>query len=98
MPAAGACRLNALQTTSKSVALPVEAKLLPPQTKEISTQLIEATRETDEGVRRAYLAAELGSELCRPGTNDPARQIEGIGRTSAKQAKDLFLRKGSLDD
>ncbi len=98
MVLAGVGGAIAYKSRTKSVALPVDAKLLPAQTRDVSTQLIEATRETDEGVRRAYLAAELGSELCRPGVDDPARRIEGIGRTSPRQAKDLFLRKASLDD
>ena len=81
----------AYMTKSKPVALPVDAALLPPQTKEIATQLIEATRETDEGVRRAYLAAELGSEMCRPGSRDPARLLEELGSRSPRDAKDFFF-------
>jgi hypothetical protein len=38
---------------SKSVALPVDAKLLPAQTTGVSTQVIEATRETNQHVKRA---------------------------------------------
>ncbi len=87
-----------MKLRSKSVALPVDAKMLPAQTTEVGTQLIEATRETDERVRRAYLAAELGSELCRPGASDPARRIEAIGTSTPRAAKELFLQKRSLDD
>jgi len=83
---------------SKSVALPVDARMLPAQTSEVGTQLIEATRETDERVRGAYLAAELGSELCRPGTSDPARRIEGIGSGSPRAAKELFFNKRALEE
>lgn len=76
---------------SRPVALPVDATLLPTQTNEVATQLIEATRETDEQVRRAYLAAELGSELCQPGSGDPARRIEELGSRTPREAKDIFL-------
>ncbi len=75
----------------KPAALPVEASLLPPETNEIATQLIEATRETDEGVRRAYLAAELGSEMCRPGAMNPAHRLEELGSRTPRDAKDFFF-------
>lgn len=83
---------------SKSVALPVDAKMLPSQTSGISTQLIEATREPDERVKRAYVAAELGAEVCRPGLQNPARRIEGLGGGSTRAAKDLFFQKRSIDE
>lgn len=83
---------------SKSVALPVDAKMLPAQTSGVSTQLIEATREPDEHVKRAYVAAELGAEVCRPGQQNPARRIEGIGGGSTRAAKDLFFKKSSIDE
>lgn len=82
---------------SKSVALPVEARMLPPQTSEVATQLIEATREPDEEVRRAYLAAELGAELCRPGAENPARRLEAIGAGSPRAAKELFFDDKKLE-
>jgi hypothetical protein len=85
-------------TRSKSVALPVDAKMLPSQTSGISTQLIEATREPDARVKRAYVAAELGAEVCRPGLQNPARRIEGIGGGSTRAAKDLFFQKKSIDE
>lgn len=75
----------------KPAALPVDAALLPPETNEVATQLIEATRETDEGVRRAYLAAELGSEMCRPGTMNPAHRLEELGSKTPRDAKDFFF-------
>jgi hypothetical protein len=81
----------------KPVALPVDAKLLPPQTNEIATQLIEATRETDEAVKSAYLSAELGAQLCRPGTYDPARRLESIGSSGSRAAKELFFDKEKLE-
>lgn len=83
---------------SKSVALPVDAKMLPSQTSGVSTQLIEATRETDKNVKRAYVAAELGAEVCRPGQVNPARRIEGIGGGSTRAAKDLFFKKTAIDE
>lgn len=83
---------------SKSVALPVDAKLLPGQTTEVATQLIEATREPDERVKRAYLAAELGAELCRTGASDPARRLESIGLYGSRAAKSFFFDKKQLED
>lgn len=83
---------------SKAVALPVDAKMLPPQTIEIGTQLIEASRETDEDIRRAYLAAELGHELCVPGQDDPADVLESMGARSPREAKAFFFDKKKLED
>lgn len=88
----------AYKLRSKSVALPVDAKMLPAQTSEVSTQLIDATREKDERIKRAYLAAELGSEMCLPGSGDPARRIEGLGGGTTRSAKELFFQKKQLDD
>ncbi|MBS2017567.1 MAG: hypothetical protein JST00_32095 [Deltaproteobacteria bacterium] len=88
----------AYKLRSKSVALPVDVKMLPAQTSEVSTQLIDATREKDERIKRAYLAAELGSEMCLPGSGDPARRIEGLGGGTTRAAKELFFQKKSLDD
>jgi hypothetical protein len=83
---------------SKSVALPVDAKMLPAQTSGVSTQLIEATRETDEHVKRAYVAAELGAEVCRPGQQNPARRIEGIGGGSMRALLECgAVLEGSLE-
>ncbi len=82
----------------KPAALPVEASLLPPETNEVATQLIEATRETDEGVRRAYLAAELGSEMCRPGTANPAHRLEELGSRTPREAKDFFFDAKKRED
>ncbi|MDB5213566.1 MAG: hypothetical protein JWO86_1493 [Myxococcaceae bacterium] len=96
--AAGGGAAAFFATRSKSVALPVDAKMLPSQTSGVSTQLIEATRETDKNVRRAYVAAELGAEVCRPGQQNPARRIEGIGGGSTRAAKDLFFKKGAIDE
>jgi hypothetical protein len=82
---------------SKSVALPVDPKMLPSQTSEVATQLIEATREPDERVRRAYVAAELGSDLCDPGAENPARKLEELGSRTSRSAKELFFDKKRLE-
>ena len=87
-----------LRGRSKAVALPVDVKLLPSNTTEISTQVIESTREPDEKVKRAYVAAELGAELCKVGSSNPARRIEGIGSGSTKSAKELFFQKKNIED
>lgn len=82
----------------KPVALPVDAKMLPSTTTEVGTQLIEATRETDERVREAYLAAELGSEMCRMGARNPAEQLESLPHASPREAKDFFFNKTKIDE
>lgn len=82
----------------KPVALPVEARMLPPTTLEIGTQLIEATREKDERVREAYLAAELGSEMCRMGARNPAEQLEALPNATPREAKELFFDKRKIED
>ncbi len=90
--------IAAYKLRTKSVALPVEAKMLPPSTSEVSTRILEATREKDPKIKSAYLAAELGAEMCLPGVGDPSRRIEGIGSGSPRSAKELFFQKKSLDD
>lgn len=83
-------------SAKKPVALPVDVKLLPAQTSEIATQLVEASRETDEAVKSAYLAAELGAQLCKPGTYDPARRLEALGSGSPRTAKELLFDREKL--
>lgn len=75
----------------RPVAFPVDAKVLPAKTNAITTQLIEATRETDPTVKRSYLGAELGAEMCRPGAMNPAQRIEEIGSKGPRAAKEFFL-------
>jgi hypothetical protein len=84
---------------SNHATLPVEANLLPTETKTVGTHLIDSTRESDAHVKSMYLAAELGS-LCTNGSGlfDPARRIEGLGAGDPKAAKDLFFSKTALDD
>src|SRR5260221_2416452 len=80
---------------SNHATLPVEANLLPTETKTVGTHLIDSTRESDAHVKSMYLAAELGS-LCTGGSGlfDPARRIEGLGGAGdPKAAKDLFFSK-----
>lgn len=78
--------------------LPVDAKLLPSQTKEVGTRLIESTREANPQVKKAYLASELGAMFCKPGAGDPARRIESIGVFGSRSAKELFFDKKKLDE
>src|SRR5437867_3723443 len=65
---------------SNHASLPVEANLLPSETKTVGTHTIDATRENDPHVKAMYLSAELGS-LCTGGSGlfDPARRIEMLG-------------------
>lgn len=77
-------------------ALPVDAAMLPAHTLEVGTQLIEATRETDERVKAPYLAAELGAEFCRAGARNPAQVLEGLQPGYAKPAKDFFWSEQEL--
>jgi hypothetical protein len=86
-----------LKLRSHGPGLPVDAKLLPVQTKQVGTRLIAATREPNEQVKKMYLASELGSTFCRPGEGDPADRIESIAIFGSKRAKDLFFDKKKLD-
>lgn len=77
--------------------LPIDAKLLPTETKTVGSHLIDSTREKDDHVKSMYLAAELGT-LCTGGFGNAAHRIEGLGKGDAKSAKDLFFTKTALDD
>lgn len=80
-------------------SLPVDAKMLPSQTKEVGTRLIEATRETNPQVKRVYLVSELGSQLCRPNAGgDPAHRLESIGLFGSRSAKDFFFDKKKIEE
>ena len=81
----------------KRVLLPVDAKLMPGGTTEVATQLIEATRETDERVKNAYLAAELGAEMCKPGAPHYASFLERLGSRTPKDAREFFFDKKAVD-
>jgi hypothetical protein len=89
--AIGGAGAYAYVKSRRPVAFPVDAKVLPAKTNAITTQLIEATRESDPTVKRAYLAAELGAEMCRPGAANPAQRIEEIGGKGPRAAKEFFL-------
>ena len=79
--------------------LPVDANILPTETKTVGSHVIDATRESDAHVKQMYLASELGA-LCTGGSGlfDAARRIENVGSGDPKTAKDLFFTKTSLDD
>ena len=82
--------------TAAKWGLPVDAKQLPGTTDVIEAEVIDGTREADPHVRQIYTSAELGSEICRVGAQDPARQLEVmsvLGSSSAKQ----FFKQASLD-
>jgi hypothetical protein len=80
-------------------SLPVDANILPTETKTVGTHVIDATRESDAHVKQMYLAAELGS-LCTGGSGlfDAARRVETIGSGDAKAAKEMFFSKTQMDD
>ncbi len=82
----------------KRVVLPVDAKLMPGGTTEIATQLIESTREPDERIKNAYLAAELGSEMCRPGGRNYASFFERLGSLTPQSAREFFFDKKAITD
>lgn len=76
---------------TKRSSLPVAANVLPSQTHEVSTRLIESTREPNERVRRVYVAAEMGAGFCRGGGADPARRLESLPQLGPKAAKEFFF-------
>jgi hypothetical protein len=70
--------------------MPIDAKQLPAQTTIIEAEVIDGTRETDPHIRQMFTSAELGSEICRAGTLDPAVQLEVIGLLGSSSAKQFF--------
>src|SRR6185312_3227613 len=70
--------------------LPVDAKQLPATASIIEAEAIEGASETDPRVKQAYTAAELGSEICREGTADPAHQLELMGILGSSSARQFF--------
>ncbi len=82
---------------SKRALLPIDAALLPEDTSEIATQLIESTREPEERVRNAYLAGELGAEMCSPGATNYASFLERLGTRSPKDAREFFHDKKAVE-
>ncbi len=73
----------------KKGSLPLEANKLPSQTREIDTMVIDATRESNDRVKKIYLASELSSAFCS-GRGDPASRLESIGNWGSKSAKEFF--------
>jgi hypothetical protein len=82
--------------TTAKWGLPVDAKQLPGTTDVIEAEVIDGTRETDPHVRTMYTTAELGSEICRVGSSDPARQLEIMGTMGSSGAKQFF-KQANLD-
>ena len=76
--------------------LPVDAKQLPPTTSVLEAETIEGSRETDPRIKDEYTAAELGSEVCREGSPDPAHELEVMSILGATSAK-LFFKQANLD-
>lgn len=70
-------------------SLPLEANKLPSQTKEIDSMVIDATRESNDRIKKVYLASELSSAFCS-GRGDPANRLETIGLWGSKSAKEFF--------
>src|SRR5208337_1307738 len=70
--------------------LPVDAKQLPPTTTVLEAEAIDGARETDPHIKADYTAAELGSEICREGTPDPARELEVLSLLGPQKAKSFF--------
>lgn len=90
--------LLAWKLLGKKGQLPIEAKYLPPKTTEVSRRLVEASRETDEKVRRAYTASDLGSSMCTRTYSDPARRLEGIDNYGSRSAKEFFFKQKNVDE
>lgn len=90
--------LLAWKLLGKKGQLPIEAKYLPGKTTEVSRRLVEASRETDEKVRRAYTASDLGSSMCTRSFSDPARRLEGIDNYGSRSAKEFFFKQKNVDE
>src|SRR5438067_2575466 len=70
--------------------LPVEAKQLPSTTSVVEAELIEGMREPDPRLKQVYTSAELGAEVCREGSPDPAHQLELMSLLGPGLAKTFF--------
>ena len=70
--------------------LPIDAKQLPSTATVIEAELIEGMREADPRLKNAYTAGELGAEICREGTADPAHQLELLNIFGPLSAKNFF--------
>lgn len=70
--------------------LPIDAKQLPSTTSVIEAELIEGMRETDAHLKSTYTSAELGAEVCREGSSDPAHELELLGIFGHASAKHFF--------
>ncbi len=73
--------------------LPVDAKQIPSTATVIQAELIEGMRETDPRLKQAYTAGELGAEVCREGTPDPAHQLELMSIFGPLRAKAFFSKE-----
>jgi hypothetical protein len=71
-------------------SLPLEANKLPSQTKEIDSMIIDATRESNDRIKKIYLASEMSSAFCS-GRGDPANHLETLGLWGSKSAKEFFV-------
>ncbi len=70
--------------------LPVDAKQLPATTTVLEAEAIDGARETDPHIKADYTASELGAEICREGTPDPARELEVLSILGSQKAKSFF--------
>ena len=83
---AGGCKKKA----ANAWKLPVDAKQLPATTSVVEAEVIEGVRETDPHIKDTFTAAELGSEICREGTPDPAHLLEVLSILGPAAAKGFF--------
>src|ERR1700722_9367549 len=77
--------------------LPIDAKQLPGTTTLVEAEVIDGTRETDDHVKQIFTAAELGSEICRVHSSDPAHDLEMMSSLGAGNAK-RFFKPAALAD
>ncbi len=70
--------------------LPVDAKQLPSNTTVLEAEQVEGARETDPRLKEVFTAAELGADVCREGTIDPAHELEVMSLLGAADAKKFF--------
>jgi hypothetical protein len=70
--------------------LPVDSKQLPGTANIVEAELIEGMRETDPHLKDAFTSAELGSEVCREGSPNPAHELELMTIFGTTLAKTFF--------
>ncbi len=70
--------------------LPIDAKQLPGTTNTLVAEQVKGSLETDDHLKKAFTAAELGAEICRIHESNPADDLKHMGKHGSSTAKEFF--------